>query len=292
MDGLLKKKTLYVVATPIGHLGDMSPRAMDTIKQADIILAEDTRTTTKLVKHLGLPNVNMMSYHDRTTEEKRSMIVDRIESEELSAVLVSDAGTPCISDPGYKLVRDARKRGIGVEPVPGPSALATLVSVSGLPSDRVLFIGFLPHKESAVRHEIQKWQNVIPTSIVFFDSLRRLERDLLFIQEYFPRAKVAVGRELTKMYEEIVVNDIEQAIDWIQAKSTLKGEVTVQLFVDDVAEVEDIQEIRHSLITEAQSRFRDGATLKDLLREFRERGLSRSELYALLLEAKELMTSS
>src|SRR5689334_14220309 len=155
---------LYIVATPIGNLGDLSPRAADTLRRTDRILAEDTRVTAKLLSHIGA-KVPMTRYDDHTSEAERQRIVDRLGDEAIA--IVSDAGTPLISDPGYKLVRAARAAGHAVHTVPGPSAAIAALTLAALPTDRFLFLGFLPTKAKARRDAIQEIAGVRATLVVY-----------------------------------------------------------------------------------------------------------------------------
>src|SRR6185437_14938994 len=155
---------LHIVATPIGNLGDISPRAANTLRNADQILAEDTRVTAKLLAHIGA-KVRMVRYDDHSSDAERGRIVERLGNEAIA--LVSDAGTPLISDPGYKLVRAARASGHAVHTVPGPSAAIAALTLAGLPTDRFLFLGFLPAKEKARRDSIREIAKVRATLILY-----------------------------------------------------------------------------------------------------------------------------
>jgi 16S rRNA (cytidine1402-2'-O)-methyltransferase len=281
------ESAIYVVATPIGNLDDLTLRAIKVLKNADIIAAEDTRRARQLLQHIGREKAEVVSYFDHVEREKAPQLVGRLLEEKLSLALITDAGTPCISDPGYHLVREARRRGIVVHPVPGPSALTALVSASGLPSDRLLFIGFLPSKKLAMEKEILSWRT-LAASIVFYEAPRRLKTSLAFIQECYPNAEIAIGRELTKLHEEIVLTDPAGAMSWCSSHEFLKGEAVVMVRLGEprAQSAESKESLREALIQEAREKFRGDATLKDLLGLYRDRGLSRSELYQLLLEAK------
>src|SRR5438067_5277673 len=191
---------LHIVATPIGNLGDLSPRAADTLRHADRILAEDTRVTAKLLAHIGA-KVPMARYDDHTSEAERERIVARLGEE--AVALVSDAGTPLISDPGYKLVRAARAAGHQVYTVPGPCAAIAALSVSGLPTDRFLFLGFLPAKAKARQDAIAEIAGVRAT-LVLYESGQRLGETLFALAAQLGSRDAAVARELTKMHEECV----------------------------------------------------------------------------------------
>lgn len=278
---------LYVVATPIGNLDDMTPRAIATLKNVDIIAAEDTRNTRKLLTHFNISGAELISYHDHVEDERSDKLIRRMIKEGVSIALVSDAGTPCVADPGYRLVKLAKEHGIKVHPVPGASALTSLISASGLPSDRVLFIGFLPTKSSDLRREVQSWSKT-NAAIVYFEPTRRLEVSLSVIAEIYPNAEVAIGRELTKLYEEIETKPVSEAISWLQGHSVLKGEAVVMVHMGVAAQGSEAQ--NDLLINQAKAAavrgFSSGKSLKDLLKELGGLGLSRTELYQLLLAVK------
>lgn len=278
---------VYVVATPIGNLEDLSTRARRILAAADIIAAEDTRQTQKLLSHLDIRGKRLVSYQDHGEAQRADSLLARITEERLTLALVSDAGTPCISDPGYRLVAAAKAAGVPVHPIPGPSALTALASAAGLPTSRLLFVGFLPPKATAMASEIRSWP-ATRASIVFFESTRRLGRTLTLIAEIHPGARVAIGRELTKLFEEIVTMDVESATRWLAAHATLKGEavVMVTLPADAGEEAGAASDLASSLTDEARREFARGATLKDLLAKYKDRGLKRPALYQLLLAAK------
>lgn len=279
---------IYVVATPIGNLDDISQRAMKILKNVDLIAAEDTRRARQLLQQIGREKVELISYYDHVEQEKAPIILDRLQRDNLSLALVSDAGTPCVSDPGYRLIREAKKRGIPVHPIPGPSALTALVSASGLPSDRLLFVGFLPTKKAALVREVASWRSM-RASIVFYEAPRRLDQVFKVIEELYPNAELVVGRELTKLHEEILMTDVKGARAWCHDHDFLKGEAAVMVSLGKDSETPETQaaEAANEIASEAILLFRGGATLKDLLQKFKDRGLSRSDLYQLLLEAKE-----
>src|SRR5438034_4003309 len=197
---------LHIVATPIGNLGDLSPRAADTLRHADRILAEDTRVTAKLLAHIGA-KAPMSRYDDHTSEEERGRIVARLGEEGIA--LVSDAGTPLISDPGYKLVRAARAAGHEVRTVPGPCAGIAALTVSGLPTDRFLFLGFLPAKAKARADAIAEVADVRAT-LVIYESGPRLSDTLLALSAQLGEREAAVARELTKLHEQCVTGTLGQ----------------------------------------------------------------------------------
>ncbi len=189
---------LYIVATPIGNLADITMRAVDVLARCDGIACEDTRVTGKLLRHLGISKP-LWRYNDHSEPRDRARLVERMQSE--AVVLVSDAGTPLISDPGYRLVRDARGAGITVTSLPGACALITGLTLSGLPNDRFMFAGFLPTKDKARRDMLADVADVAAT-LVFYETGPRLVKSLAAIEEIMPGREVSVARELTKLFEE------------------------------------------------------------------------------------------
>lgn len=284
----MNSAVVYIVATPIGHLDDLTPRARRVLETVDLIAAEDTRVTRKLLSHLGIQGKRLVAYQDYNEEEQARRLVQELQSAGTSLAVVSDAGTPCIADPGYRIVAMAKASGIPVHPIPGPSALTALVSASGLPSDRLLFVGFLPAKPSAQRTEIESWAKSGAASIVFFEPTRRLARTLHLIAEIHPHAQVSVGRELTKMFEEIVTLPVGEAIIWATSHATLKGEASVMVAIPRRAMESHIELSPQDLVHAAAEDFRQGASLKDLLQKYGDAGYKRTDLYKLLLEAKAL----
>ena len=282
---------IFIVATPIGNLEDLTPRALATLRSVDIIAAEDTRNTRKLLTHFNITGKELVSYHDHSEEFRSQQLVDRLLRDGLSLALVSDAGTPCVADPGYRLVRLAKQHQIKVHPIPGASAVTSLVSASGLPSDRFLFVGFLPVKESDLRREIQSWI-VMRASIIYFEPTRRLESSLSLIAEIHPRAEVSVGRELTKLFEEIETRPVAKMLEWARNHATLKGEAVVMVHIGENVSTSDVSDTASAMLhveTSARAGFAAGKSLKDLLKELGGLGLMRTELYQKLLEIKEAL---
>lgn len=286
MTVLSEKPVVYVVATPIGNLEDISLRALKILKEVDLIAAEDTRHTRKLLNFFEITGKRIISYYDQKEMEKSKVLLAKIVEEGLSLALVSDAGTPCISDPGFRLIQEARRLKIPVHPIPGPSSILALASSSGLPTDRFMFVGFLPVKEKALINEIQSWKQ-FDGSIIFFDSTRRLTKTFKQIFEQFPEAMISIGRELTKLYEEIVTLPIKEAIYWLETHENLRGEAVVMIAPGLPKEAVGNQISEEDLIKEAKRRFKQGDSLKDLLRLYQNKGYSRGAIYQLLLKAKE-----
>jgi len=198
---------LHVVATPIGNLGDLSPRAQATLRSVDAICAEDTRHTRQLLGHFGIERP-LVALHEHNEDGLAARLVERLQTGE-SLALVSDAGTPLVSDPGFRLVRAAREAGLRVSPVPGPSALIAALSVAGLPSDRFVFEGFLPAKAGARRERLQVLASE-PRTVLFYESSHRIEEMLADAVQAFGGARPAVvARELTKLFETVFDGPLE-----------------------------------------------------------------------------------
>ncbi|WP_447729743.1 16S rRNA (cytidine(1402)-2'-O)-methyltransferase [Pseudoxanthomonas suwonensis] len=194
--------TLHVVATPIGNLGDLSPRAQQVLREVAAICAEDTRRSGQLLSHFGI-STPLVALHEHNEQQMAERLVARLLAGE-SLALVSDAGTPLVSDPGFRLVRAAREAGVRVSPVPGPSALIAALSVAGLPSDRFAFEGFLPAKASARRERLAALAGE-PRTLVFYESSHRIEESLADLRQAFGEERPAVlARELTKLFETVL----------------------------------------------------------------------------------------
>jgi 16S rRNA (cytidine1402-2'-O)-methyltransferase len=213
---------LYIVATPIGNLGDLSPRAAETLRQASLILAEDTRVTGKLLKHIGAKSP-MRRYDDHSRDSDRDRIVDRLASEAIA--IVSDAGTPLISDPGYKLVRAARQAGRDIWTIPGPCAAIAALTLAGLPTDRFLFLGFLPAKAKARTDAIREVAE-IRASLILYESGPRLGETLLALSSELGSREGAVAREITKLHEECVTGTLAELAERY-SKQAPKGEIVI-----------------------------------------------------------------
>jgi 16S rRNA (cytidine1402-2'-O)-methyltransferase len=218
-----KKGTLFVVSTPIGNLEDITLRALRILKEVDLIAAEDTRRTGLLLKHFGI-ETPLTSYFEGNELKKGEWLITRLKEGDRIA-LVSDAGTPGISDPGYRLVRLAIENGIPVIPIPGPSAIITALSVSGLPTDSFIFKGFLSHKSKKRRDQIQQLKKLRET-LIFYESPHRIHQTLQDIFEILGDREMVLARELTKIYEEILRGKVSEVIRQIEDRK-LKGEITL-----------------------------------------------------------------
>ena len=226
---------LYLVATPIGDMTDITPRALGILSTVDIVAVEDKRRSSRLFSHFGI-KTPMISYHDHSEEKQVKKIIDELLCGK-SVALISDAGTPLISDPGYKLVNAAKDKSIKVSPVPGPCALIAAISASGLPSDRFIFEGFLPPKSIA---RITKIQNISADSrtIIFYEAPHRILETLIdMIKVIGPSRKIVLARELTKTYETFISGTLESVLEIIEKDlNQQKGEIVIVLAGADSSE--------------------------------------------------------
>jgi 16S rRNA (cytidine1402-2'-O)-methyltransferase len=220
--------TLYIIATPIGNLKDITYRAVETLFTVDILLCEDTRVTQKLLKHhqkiqptYTIPK--LLSYHEHNEDQKITQVIQALQKKQ-TVGLVSDAGTPLISDPGYKLVKLCQKKGIKVTPIPGPSAITAALSIAGLPTDKFTFLSFLPRKQNKQEKLLTQIQNSnLSQTIIFYESPKRLPKTLQSIKNIFGDINITIVRELTKIYEEVITKPISQ---WQQTQEP-KGELVI-----------------------------------------------------------------
>ncbi|PJK28399.1 16S rRNA (cytidine(1402)-2'-O)-methyltransferase [Minwuia thermotolerans] len=215
---------LYVVATPIGNLGDISERAREVLASADLVLAEDRRMAARLLQHIGV-RTTVANYHEHNAARARPDILRRLAEGQVIA-LTSDAGTPLISDPGYRLVDEALEAGVAVRAVPGPSAVIAALSVSGLPTDRFMFVGFPPPKQAARRSFLAEVAGIAAT-LVFYESPRRLPDCLRDMAAVLGDRPAAVARELTKLHEEVRRGGLPDLADHYTAAGPPKGEIVI-----------------------------------------------------------------
>jgi 16S rRNA (cytidine1402-2'-O)-methyltransferase len=212
--------TLFLVATPIGNLADITSRALQTLREVDLIACEDTRQTLKLLNHFGITKPST-SYHDFNEQEKAEELATKLDAGKTIA-LVSDAGLPAVADPGYRLVRLCRQRGIPVVPIPGPNAAVTALAASGLPSDEFMFLGFLPPKKNARREKLQAIVNVDCT-LVFYEAPHRIDAALEDMQDVLGDREVCIAREMTKIHEEFLFGKLSD----LRSKVNAIGEFVV-----------------------------------------------------------------
>jgi len=215
--------TLYVVPTPIGNLEDMTFRAVKVLGEADLIAAEDTRHTQKLLNHFDIRN-NLLSYHEHNKRERAGQLVKRLESGE-NVAIVSDAGMPAISDPGHELVKLVIEKGLNVVVLPGANAALCALVGSGLPTDEFLFYGFLPRKRQAKEEELSRLKGLQAT-VIFYESPYRVKNTLRMIANILGNRQIVIAREITKIYEQFVRGDAKEAINWAE-NNEIKGECCI-----------------------------------------------------------------
>ena len=273
--------TLYLVPTPIGNLGDISPRMADTLAQADFIAAEDTRVTVKLLNHLGLKKP-MVTYHRHNTAASGQAVLDRLLAGE-SCALVTDAGMPAISDPGEEMVALCAAAGVPVVPIPGPCALVTALAASGQPTGRFTFEGFLAMNKKNRRAHLESLRGEERT-MIFYEAPHTLVATLRDLADTFGREReISLCRELTKLHEEIRRTTLGEAADWY-GEETPRGEFVL---VVRGAQPEEEGEctLEDGLTLAERLREEEGLSLRDAVRQAaKELGLSRNELYRLAVE--------
>ncbi len=271
---------LHVTATPIGHLGDISLRAVNALAAADEILCEDTRVTGKLLQRYGI-GTRLVSYHDHNAAKLRPRILAGLEAGK-ALVLVSDAGTPLVSDPGFKLARAVIEAGLPLHVIPGASAPLAALTLSGLPCDRFMFAGFLPEKQGERRRLLAELK-AVPATLIFFESPRRIAAALADIAEVLGPRPVAVARELTKLYEEAVRGDPAEVAQALAAREAVKGEITLVVAPPGDAPPPELETIDQAL-REAAALMPAGKAAALVAQRF---GLAKKELYDRLLVLKD-----
>lgn len=266
---------LYVVSTPIGNLEDITYRAVRILKEVDWVACEDTRTTRRLLDHYGISKPTV-SYYEHNEAERAAELIARIEQGETGA-LVSDAGTPLLSDPGYRLVHAAAEAGVRVEALPGPSALLAGLVVSGLPTDRFLFAGFLPAKPGQRRHLLESLAGEAAT-LVFYEAPHRIVESLEDIAAVLGPRHMVVARELTKIHEEVLRGTADEIRESLIMRDAIRGEFVVMIGKADAPQAPDvpIEVTIETLIGAGIDRMEAIKTVA------RERGLSKREVYKLI----------
>ena len=271
--------SLYIVATPIGNLGDISNRAKEVLSFVDVVAAEDTRVTKKLFTLLGISvQKKFITYEDHSEQARFQEIIDLI-NEGMKVALVSDAGSPLISDPGYKLVRECRKQGIKITTIPGASAVICALQLSGLPTNRFMFAGFIPNKDKARLDLFMELKN-INTTLVLYETAIRLLKTLDVIEKVMPNREVAIVREITKLYEECIFGNISDVKEKIK-ENPIKGEIVLVISQPNEQNCEEIN-LEEIIIKELENN-----TLKVAVKNITERyKLKRNEVYDKALEIK------
>jgi 16S rRNA (cytidine1402-2'-O)-methyltransferase len=276
-------KILYVVGTPIGNMGDMSPRAVETLSSVDFIAAEDTRVTLKLLNHFGVKKP-MVSYFEHNKHDKGERIIDRILAGESCAV-VTDAGMPCISDPGELLVKMCAERGIKVEVVPGPSAVVSALAISGLGTKNFQFEGFLSVTKKQRNEHLAAVKNSTRT-LIFYEAPHKLLNTLEDMLKFLGDRKISLCRELTKMHEEVIRTTLSQAVEMYREVKP-KGEFVLVVEGANESELSKAETIDDAL-AQVRALVDKGMRGADACKEIaKATGFSKGELYTKLLEQKE-----
>jgi len=271
--------TLYILATPIGNLEDMTFRAVRILGEVDLIAAEDTRHSLKLLNHFGISKP-LTSYFDHNQQLKGERILQALRRDK-SVALISDAGTPCISDPGFNLVRAAVAEGIAVIPIPGPCAAVTALSASGLPSDTFTFAGFPPSRQGKRRTFLNAMASM-PGTLLFYEAPHRLEETLRDIREVMGERQVVVARELTKIYEEFIRGTVGDVLSTV-AKGKVRGEVVILVAPGEAAKEDalPLPELLERLLHD------EGLTVKDAAKKAAEMtGVPKNVAYAEALRVR------
>lgn len=273
--------TLYLVATPIGNLADITHRALQVLRDVDLIACEDTRHTRKLLQHYGI-DTKTISYHEHNEQQRAAELIELLKQGS-DVAIVSDAGTPSISDPGFRLVRVAADSGIIVVPVPGPSALVTALIAAGLPTDQFFFGGFLPARSSARRARFDELRS-IPGTLIFYEAPHRLAASLRDANEILGEREAVVARELTKLHEEIRRGRLSELAEHYSTAEQPRGEIVLLIdrtVLDDAASGHAQHTSIAALVKQFETEGLDHrAALKKAAREL---GLSRAEAYRRLV---------
>lgn len=271
---------LYLVATPIGNLEDISARALRILRESILIAAEDTRHTGTLLKHFNI-ETPLTSYFEHNKLTKQDFILEKLAQGDVA--LVSDAGTPAINDPGYELVQAALASGFDVRPVPGPSAPIAALTVSGLPTDSFLYLGYLPHKSSE-RHNRLNEVSEQTFTLIFFETPHRIIDSLEDIQSTLGNRRICVAREMTKLYEEFWRGDVNGAIEYFKAKEA-RGEFT--LVIEGKKKEERTVWAEAQLVEIIKHELQAGKSAKEISAELAEQsGWNKKEVYALVNQVK------
>ncbi len=273
--------TLYVVATPLGNLEDISPRAVRVLREVRLIAAEDTRHTRKLLAHFDI-HTELTSYFEHNQRSKRDYILRKLEEGDVA--LVSDAGTPGINDPGYDLIRAALDSGFDVRPVPGPSAPIAALSVSGLPTDTFLYLGYLPHKRSERRRFLQQVAH-LPYTLIFLESPHRLMESLHDLLEILGDRPACIAREMTKLFEDFWRGPLQRAIPYFST-APVRGEFT--LVIGGAPQRDVIRWSEEQLQAAIEQERQSGKPARQIAADLAARsGWSKREVYAHLHRSSE-----
>ncbi len=273
---------LYIVSTPIGNLEDITLRALNILKQVDLIACEDTRTTKKLLSRYQILKP-LTSYHEHNEIEKAKELLSMLQ-EGHSIALVTDAGTPGVSDPGYRIVKLASENGVQIFSVPGPSAAVAALSISGLPTSSFTFLGFPPKQKKQLIHYLERLKDY-PETLVFYESPRRVIKTLESMAEVFGERNASLGREITKMYEETLRGTLSEIVTTLKSRDNLKGEFTLVIEGNS----QDKGEFDSDTIDDLLLYFKkEGVSLKDAVKQVAvDSGVSKSKIYKKALQIWE-----
>ena len=281
--------TLYIVATPIGNLEDITQRALRVLREVELIACEDTRHTRVLLNHFGI-HTKTISYHEHNERERAEHLCDLLESGKDVAV-VSDAGTPLISDPGFRIVAAAAERGIPVVPIPGAAAFVAALVASGLPPDQFFFAGFLPARATQRRTKLESLRAVQAT-LIFYEAPHRIAATLKDALEALGNRRAAVARELTKLHEEIVRGTLSELTERFSETSPPRGEIVLMISGERARSTEAATESGPQQLVDRVTQFeRDGVDSKDALKlAARELGMKRADAYRVMVAQKKRRT--
>lgn len=273
------KKGIYIVATPIGNLGDISNRAIEVLKEAEIIACEDTRVTKKLFSLLGISiQKTFIKLEDHNEDKQSQKLIEYVQNGKIVAQ-VSDAGSPLISDPGYKLIRKCKAENINIYTIPGPCALICALQLSGLPTNKFMFAGFIPNKDKARKDFLSEYKNINCT-LVFYETATRLLKTLSAAKDIFGKREAAVAREITKIYEECITANIDNLIDHF-SKNPPKGEIVFMVAPPLEKNIIDID--LEDLIKQKIQEMSLKDTVKSISDEYK---LNKNDVYKIALDIK------
>ena len=282
----MKKGRLYPCATPIGNLSDMSPRAIEILKEVDIIAAEDTRRTSKLLNHFEI-DTKMISYHEHNEKKRAEELIKKIKNG-MNLALVSDAGTPGISDPGYEIIKSAVKNQIEVIPIPGPNAALLALTASGMDMSSFVFLGFIPRKGKERNKFLKSIQKEEKTSIIY-ESPYRVIDTLKELKKFMENRKIALIRELTKVHEEKIYGTAAELVNILETRK-IKGEIVLVIEGRKMEEKEGWEEL--SIVEHIRLLMENGYTKKKAIKEVADlRELPKSDVYekAIVIDAREYL---
>jgi len=278
-----KDGKLTIISLPIGNLKDITIRALEELQSSDLIFCEDKRITIKLLNHYNISN-KLMSYNEHSDRSTREFIINQINKGK-SISLVSDAGTPLISDPGYKLIRELKEKNLTVTSCPGPSSPITAITLAGLPTDKFFFSGFLPVKSKARKDYLLKIKN-IESTIIFFESPNRIVKSLETILEIFGDRNISICRELTKKFEEVITLKVSEAIKNLSSRNNIKGEIVI--VIEGEVKIDKSQNLEAILKDALKS-----MSLSDAAREISKyTNFSKKEVYNAALALKDRKNES